>query len=140
MIHLEPEQTKGDEARILPLPPVLVSTLKEMKPKTGRVFDATNLRKEWVKGCVAAVLGRKIEVPEKPYDPRYEGLTLHDLRRSAVRNLRKAVVPESVAMKISGHKTRSVFERYNIRLSRRRARGDAGARDGRSFSGKEHRR
>ena len=114
LIHLEAEQTKTDEARILPLPPVLVTMLEEMEPKKGRVFDATNLRKEWVKACVAAGLGRKIEVPGKPYDPRYEGLTLHDLRRSAVRNLRKAGIPESVAMKISGHKTRSVFERYNI--------------------------
>lgn len=114
LIRLEPEQTKTDEARILPLPPVLVSMLKQAEPKTGRVFDATNLRKEWVKACVAAGLGSKIEVPGKKYDPRYEGLTLHDLRRSAVRNLRKAGVPESVAMKISGHKTRSVFERYNI--------------------------
>ena len=113
-IRLEPEQTKTDEARILPLPPSLVMMLTEVKPKTGLVFDGTNLRKEWVNACAACGEGTKIEVKGKPYDPRYEGLTLHDLRRSAVRNLVNAGVPERVAMSISGHKTRSVFDRYHI--------------------------
>ncbi len=84
-----------------------------MQRESGPVFDGTNLRKEWQRACAKCGLGTLTEVEGKR-DPRYAGLIVHDLRRSAIRNLMKAGVNEKVAMAISGHKTRSVFDRYHI--------------------------
>lgn len=57
------------------------------------------MAKSWCTAC------RKAGVP---------GRLLHDLRRSAVRNLERAGVSRSVAMKMIGHKTESVYRRYAI--------------------------
>lgn len=118
LIRLEPEQTKTESARIIPLPAELVMLLKEVTPKTGKVFDSTNLRNEWQIACAACGEGTRTKMNAEDDDEftwyKYRGLLVHDLRRSAVRNLVNAAVPERVAMQITGHKTRAVFDRYHI--------------------------
>ena len=108
LIRLETEQTKTSEARVVPLPDVLIQMLAAMEPKSGAVFSTRNLRKAWVKACAATGLGTLGD------GWRYAGLIIHDLRRSAVKNLIAAGVPEKVCMAITGHKTRTVFDRYHI--------------------------
>ena len=44
----------------------------------------------------------------------YPGRILHDMRRSAVRNMERAGLSRSVAMQLTGHKTEAVYRRYAI--------------------------
>jgi hypothetical protein len=70
-------------------------------------------RKTWARACVASGLFRAVTVDEKR-ERKVPILVLHDCRRTAVRNLVRAGVPDKVALAFTGHRTRSVFDRYNI--------------------------
>jgi integrase len=93
-------ETKNDEARVLPLVPALVTMLEASTRREGKVFPSKwAMQHQWHKACKAAGI---------------TGLLIHDLRRSAVRNMMQTGAQQAEAMKISGHKDPSVFQRYNI--------------------------
>jgi integrase len=120
-LRLDAGTTKNDEGRVVYLTPELARLLGEQleriraaERKAGRIIPflfpylsgrrragqrRRDFRKTWAKAC------------EKAGCP---GMLPHDFRRTAVRNLVNAGVPERVAMNITGHKTRSVFDRYHI--------------------------
>jgi integrase len=85
--------------------------------RNGKVIGGKRgeIRKVWQKACIDSGLGQMVEVERKGKKVKvYRGKLFHDFRRTAVRNMVRAGVNERVAMKISGHKTRSIFDRYNI--------------------------
>ena len=113
VVRLEKGETKNDEARIIYLDDELRGIFqdqhqkqKALKTITPYVFTnekgtdrIKDIRRSWDTAC------KKIGIVKRLF---------HDFRRTAARNLTRSGTPERVAMKITGHKTRSVFDRYNI--------------------------
>jgi integrase len=108
VVRLRAELSKNKDGRLLPLHGELLDVLQRAQAKRKLecpfVFHSNgqpvgDFRKAWKAACKKAKVG---------------ALIVHDLRRTAVRNLVRAGVPERVAMSLSGHKTRSIFDRYNI--------------------------
>jgi integrase len=110
IVSLEVGETKNDDARTVYLDEELQEIFHKQwenrKNLLPYVFlnekDTDKVKrfdKSWKTACKNAKIGNRL---------------FHDFRRTAVRNMVRAGIPEGVAMKISGHKTRSVFERYNI--------------------------
>ena len=112
VIRLEPGTTKNDKGRTIFLNDEMLEMFKTLfaqrRLDTQRVFlregkPIKDFRKAWLSACE---------------DAKLEGKMFHGLRRTAIRNLVRSGVTETVCMKISGHKTRSVFDRYNITSDR----------------------
>jgi len=114
-VTIAPGQTKGGEGRTFVMTTELRKLLKARRKATDRleaggdtpcpwVFHRqgepiSHFYRRWRAACAA------VKVP---------GRLLHDMRRTAIRNLIRAGVSERVAMLMCGHKTRSIFDRYNI--------------------------
>jgi len=113
IVRLEVGETKNDDARTVYLDDELQQVFIEQweARKTAKMLlpyvfpneagtdKIKNFQGSWKTACKDVRIGEKV---------------FHDFRRTAVRNMVRAGIPEGVAMKVSGHKTRSVFERYNI--------------------------
>jgi hypothetical protein len=74
------------------------------------VFDTTNWKREWIKAYVSC--SERKAYGEKWWQTR--GLKTRRLCQSAITNMTDAGVDQKEAMEISGHKTISVFLRYNV--------------------------
>lgn len=112
LLRLEPGTTKNNQGRLVPLVKEVTEALWQWKQRTLH----------WYSSCpwVCHFRGERLErVPKGAWKAACDrvglkGKLFHDLRRTAVRNMVKAGISERIAMVISGHKTRSTFDRYHI--------------------------
>ena len=117
------------EGRVFYLTPELQELLTDQRKAADRIQHAKGMIVQNVffhdamtkSGAIAHLAGHRISGHgfyqawrRARVDAELPGSIPHDLRRTAVRNMIRAGIPERVAMKLSGHKTRSVFDRYNI--------------------------
>ena len=110
-VRLAARDTKGKHPRIIVLTSRVIATLEAMKKRlptsiSGYVFVNPAKGKPWNE--IRKVFDRARTAAGLP------NMWFHDLRRSFVTNARRRGVAESVVMRMSGHKTRTVFERYNV--------------------------
>jgi integrase len=114
-IRLEAGMTKNSEGRIFPIGEALAAILTAQRAYTDAVQRERNMIVRWV----FHRNGKRVKDFYGAWDKAYKAAGCpdripHDFRRTAVRNLVRAGVTEGVAMKLTGHKTRKVFEHYNI--------------------------
>jgi len=124
-LYLQAQDTKTNTPRVLYLTGDLYRVLPAWKSRCDIKWPACpwichrggirlqSLKHSWRKACQAVGVGQMVKDAAKGRKV-WQGKIPHDFRRTAVRNMVRAGVPEKVAMAISGHKTRSVFDRYNI--------------------------
>jgi len=80
--------------------------------RNGKVIGRNVFGKQWRRACVKAGLGRRVK--DEKGVLCYTGKTFHDFRRTAARNMIRAGVPQSIAMRVIGHQTDAMFNRYDI--------------------------
>jgi integrase len=78
----------------------------------GKIISRNTFGKQWRAACVKAALGRRVK-NEKGVVV-YLGKHFHDFRRTAARNMIRGGVPQSIAMRVTGHETDAMFNRYDI--------------------------
>jgi integrase len=114
-LRLEPGETKNGDGRQFPLTPDLRRVLEAQRARTLAVERATGQIIPWVfhrSGApIKSLYGAWRAACTAAGHP---GMLMHDFRRTAVRNLERAGVPRSAAMKMTGHKTEAVYRRYAI--------------------------